>query len=92
MGIVHLQGDVIRQRRPVDFSSPSQEARNDVLEGTAHHEILLQEPQRPAGFGRVVRIQHARDRFRGDVVDDRTGEVAMGELGEIERVRGRRGP
>ena len=83
--VVHLHGDAVRQRRPV--RSLAGEPRHDVLQRAAHQKILLQEAQRPARLGRVVRVQHPGHRFGGHVVDHRAGEVAMGELREIERLR-----
>ena len=59
-------------------------AFNDILERAAHHKILLQKSQSSARFGRIVGIKHACERFGGDVLDDGAGEIAVGELGEIE--------
>ena len=63
------------------------EAGDDVLKRAADQEVLLQEAQRPPGLGRVVRIEHARQRLRRDVVDDGADEVAVRELGEVEGLR-----
>ena len=90
MRVVHLDRHAVRQRRPVGVVLAK--AGDDVLQRTTHHEVLLQEPQRSAGFGGIVGIEHARERFGGDVLNDGAGEVAVRKLGKVERFGGRRRP
>ena len=78
----------VDQRRRRSFAKAGQ----DVLQRAADQEVLLQEAQRPAGLGRIVRVEHAGERFGGDVVDHGADEVALRELGEVEATRAPRLP
>jgi hypothetical protein len=57
MGVVELNGRVIREHPP--GLAALAEARQDVLQGAADEEVLLEKPQRAAGLCRIVRIENA---------------------------------
>ena len=82
MRVVHLDRDVVRQACPIQALAP--EARDDVLQRAADQEVLLQESQRAAGQCRVIRIQHAGERFGRNALQHRAGEAALREFREVE--------
>jgi len=57
--VVQLDRRLFRQGAPVVVRMP--EAADKIGERAGHEEILLQEAQSPPTFGRIVRIQHARE-------------------------------
>ena len=73
--VVELNGDMIGQLGPTDVAFAK--ARQDVLQRAADQEVFLQEPQAPARLGGIVWIQHARQRFGGDVADHGADEIAV---------------
>jgi hypothetical protein len=73
--VVELNRHMIRQRRPRHVAFL--EASEDVLQRAADQKVFLQEPQRPAGFGGIVRVEDTRDRLGGDIGDHRAREVAV---------------
>ena len=87
MGVVELDGDLVRQRRPVVPAAA--EPGDDVGQGAGDQEILLDEPERPPPGRRVVRVEDAADRLREDPVRHRAEEIAAAELAEVEDVRSR---
>src|SRR5262249_23691658 len=56
----------------------------DVLQRAADHEVFLQEPKRASGLGRVVWVEHARNRFGRDVANHSPDEIAVRELCKVE--------
>ena len=87
VGVVELDGDLVRQRRPV--VPAAEEPGDDVGQRAGDEEVLLDEPQRAPAGRRVVRVQDAADRLGEDPVRHRAEEVAAAELAEVEDVRGR---
>src|SRR5215510_29273 len=86
VSVVELDRRMVRQGRP--FVAPAAaEAIDNILERAAHHEVLLQEAQGPAGLGGIVGIKNSGQGFRFHVLDDSADEVAVRELGEIEGCR-----
>src|SRR5690606_36066554 len=59
--------------------------REDVLQGGAHEEVLLLEAQLLALRGRIVRIQHAREILRVDLVLNGAVIVTCVERIDLER-------
>ena len=68
------------------------EAPHQVAQGTGDQEIFLNKAQALAEAGRIVRIQHPRERFRSQSLRDGADEVAVAECFEIEGVGGGCGP
>ena len=86
VGIVELDRDLFRKRRPV--VPAAQEPGHDVGQRAGDQEVFLDKPQRSASGRGVVRIEDAADRLREHPVRYRAEEIAAAELAEIENVRG----
>ena len=87
MGIVQLNGDLVRQRVPIRIFVLAEPA-HDVVQRTDNQEVLLQKPQPSPRLGRIVGVQHSGQRCCGDVVQHCAHEIAGGKVSEVETVRG----
>ena len=85
MRVVELYRDLVGQRGPLVAGGA--EPADRVGERARHQEVPLQEAQSLPCRGRVVRIEHARQRFGRERLSQRADEVAAAELLEVEVVR-----
>src|ERR1035438_3390636 len=90
MSVVELDGHLLRQLVPFGVRLP--EAPHQIAQGTGDQEIFLNKAQALAETGRIVRIQHPRERFGGQSLRNGADEVTMAECFEIEGIRGGRSP
>ena len=84
VGVVELDDDLVRERLPVAVAEP--EPADDVPQRAADQEILLLEPQFPAGLGAVAGIQHLGEVLRAHLRLDRLGVPAGVEQAQVERL------
>ena len=90
MRVVELDGDLLRERAPIGIASP--EAAHEIGERAGDQKILLHEAQSLPHAGRVVRIEHARQRLGAERLRHRADEVAVAECLKVEVIRRSRGP
>ena len=90
MGIVELNRDFLGQLIPVLVSAP--EPTHEIPERTGDQEIFLNKAQALAEAGRIVGIQHPRERFGSQSLRDSPDEITVAELLEIEEIGSRRRP
>ncbi len=88
MRVVELDRGFFGESVPVGVVCP--EAAHEVGQRARDEEVLLQEAQALAARRRVVGVEHARQRFRGERFGERRNEIPAAEALEIEVV-GRRG-
>ena len=90
VGVVHLHRILaveLAHRQPLTLQDPEH-----VLQGAAHEEDLLAEPQPFALLELIVGVEHLGEGFRLHLAQDGAGVVAGIEGGEIEGIRRRRRP
>ena len=85
VGVVELDDDLVRESLPVAVAEP--EPADDVPQRAADQEILLLEPQLPAGLGAVAGVQHLGQVLRAHLRLDGLRVVAGVEQAQIERLR-----
>ena len=90
MRVVELNRDLVGQRGPVVACGA--EPADRVRQRAGDEKVLLEEAKPFALGRRVVRIEHARERFGGERFGQRAHEIAAAELLEVEVVRRRGGP
>ena len=90
MGVVELDGDLLRKRAPVGIAAP--ESPDQIGERRSDEEVLLHEPQSLPLRGGIVGIEDASERFCRERLRQGTDEVAVAEGLEIERVGSSRRP
>src|SRR5262245_55026066 len=83
VSVIELDGNVVRQGSQI-IALAGAEAVDDVLQGAADQEVLLEEAQSPAGLGGIVGIEDPGERFGFHIVNDGAHEVTLGKLGEVE--------
>ena len=90
MRIVELDRDLVGKRAPVGVAAP--EAPHDIGQRAGDEEILLHKAQPLPQAGRIVGIQHARQRFGGQLLRKRAHEIAVAEFLKVKVVRRGGGP
>ena len=90
MRVVELDGDPVGQLAPVGVAPP--EASHQVGQRAGDQEVLLHEAQPLTLCRRIVWIEHPGQRFGLERLGERTDEVALAELLEVEVVVRRSGP
>ena len=90
MRVVQLDGDFFGEQFPVAVGAS--ESPHEVAQRAGDEEKFLDEPQSLPLRRRIVRVEHARDRFGRERFGQRADEVAVAELLEVEEIRGRGGP
>ena len=84
VGVVELDDDLVRERRPVTVAEP--EPADDVPQRAGDQEILLLEPQLPAGLGAVAGVEHLGQVLRAHLRLDGLGVPAGVEQAQVERL------
>src|SRR5215469_14445311 len=90
MGIIELNRDLLGQIIPI--SVVSLKAAHEIGQRTRNQKIFLDETQALAHSRGVVRIEHARERFRFQRLAQCTNEVTCPELLKIKEIRRSRRP
>ena len=85
MRVIELDRHLLWQGVPV--IAPTAEARHDIGQRARHQKILLGKPQGAPAVDGIIRIEHAGQRFCGDLVMHRPNKVAAAELAKVELVR-----
>ena len=85
MRIVELDRDLVGKRAPIGVaaSKPS----HDIGKRACDKKILLHEPQPLPPAGRIVGIQHSRQRFGGQLLRERANEIAVAEFLKVKVIR-----
>ena len=85
MRIVELDRDFVGKRAPIGVaaSKPS----HDIGKRAGDEKILLHEPQPLPQAGRIVGIQHSRQRFGGQLFRERADEIAVAEFLKVKIIR-----
>ena len=84
MGVVELDDDLVGERLPVAVAEP--EPADDVPQRAGDQEILLLEPQLPAGFRAVARVEHLGEVLRAHLRLDGLRVAAGVEEVQVERL------
>ena len=84
MRVVQLDGDFFGEQLPVAVGAT--ESPHQVAQRAGDEEEFLDEPQSLPLRRRIVRIEHARDRFGRQRFGQRADEVAVAELLEVEEI------
>ena len=75
---------------PIGIAAP--ETPDQIGQRAGDQEILLHEAQALPMAGRIIGIQHPRQRFGSECLGQRADEIAAAELLKIEVIRRGRGP
>ena len=84
MGVIHLDGDLIREGRKIIVCR--KKVAGDVAHRAGDQEVFLHQAQFLAGHRRIAGIQHARDVFAADLLFDGANVVAAVEDFDVEIV------
>ena len=82
VGVVELDDDLVRERLPVAVTEP--EPADDVPQRAGNQEILLLQPQLPAGLGTVARVEHLGEVLRAHLRLDGLRVAACVEQAQVE--------